>query len=209
MVEAVLSWRLNIALGLIVALLAGYIWFYERKQLGSAAYEGRGGRILVGFDKDHVESIIIRPKAGETIELVRRVKDEEVSWALKQPKESKADVDVVDAYLANWEFGIALRRLRDVSPGELPQFGLDPPEARVQLGFIDGTTVELRLGAPDPVSAGRYLVAAPATDVVVVDHSMVDAFGQPVDDFVYQEQDLDSLVIDDAGVPEEAPPSAP
>lgn len=193
-----MSWRANAVLaGLVLALIA-YIGLVERKQLGSDAYKGRRNRVLAGFDQDKVTTVRIRPSAGESIVLTREPGDEP-SWRITSPEPSVADADVVESYLDVWEFGIALRRLHDVAPSELPNFGLEPPTASVDLELLDGSQLQIRLGHKDPVSAGYYLTVLPGSEVLVIDHSVQEAFSRDVGAFRFKEEDLDTLQLPDAG----------
>ncbi len=196
--EAFLSWRTNIILAALVVGLFAYIGFFESKKLGSDDYKGRHDRVLAGFAEEKVIRIAIRPAAGDAIELVRG-SDEEHPWTITRPEEAIADADVVRAFLDIWEYGNALRRLQDVAPSELTSFGLEPPSAAIELYFLDGSRTEIRLGKGDTVAAGRYLIALPNPDVVVVDHSVSEAFDRKVDNFRFKSEDLDTLKIQDAG----------
>ncbi len=190
-----MSWRANAVLAALILAVVAYIGLVERKQLGTDAYKGRQGRVLAGFDQEKVTNVHISPSTGETIKLTRQPGDEP-SWQITAPEQAVADADVVGSYLDVWEYGIALRRLLEVAPSELPDFGLEPPTASVALELLDGTRLEIRLGNKDLVSAGYYLTVLPGSEVMVVDHSVQEAFSRNVEDFRFKEEDLDTLQLD-------------
>lgn len=94
----------------------------------------------------------IRLEAGDTS--WRLVNDPEQGWAVVEPAINDTDQDAVNDFIR------FLKTLHGTSfPDAADAEGLDPPATRLTLTFKDGTTREIRVGAPVPNSSPVTLYA--------------------------------------------------
>ncbi len=72
-----------------------------------------------------------------------------------------------------------------ISPdGNLADYGLDKPKAKVKVAFQDKTTAQLRVGSEAPGEAGTYIAFGDSDAVYLAAKDAVDSFMYSVNDFI-------------------------
>ena len=183
--------RAPIILAVIVVLLAGYVFFFERDRPGRAELEARGGFLVEALVHDRISRIHISSGDAHMM-MSRKGEGFDETWTLEQPVEAAADPERVEDYLRNWEFAIATRTLEDPSPEDVRNFGLDSPKASVRFE-MGRAEVTVTLGSGTPVDGGGYVRIDDRNQVMVVPKSVVELFDIGAEHF---------RIKNDAGAPD-------
>ena len=199
--------RAPIVLAVLVVLLAGYVFFFERDRPGRKEIDARAGFLVEALVRDRISKIQIS-SGGDRMEMSRHGEDFDETWTIDQPVEAAADPGLVEDYLRNWEFAIATRTLEDPSLEDIRNFGLDPPTAsvRFEMGRAD---VTVSLGSGEPIDGGGYLRIDDRNQVIVAPESVVELFDLGLEHFRIKNDAgapdladlLDAEVRDDAAAP--------
>lgn len=64
------------------------------------------------------------------------------------------------------------------------EFGLDKPEAEVEISYTDGEQLRLLIGAQEPISSGRYFMADGGDTIYIMDNGRAVRFVSPVEVFI-------------------------
>src|SRR6185503_5043487 len=153
----------------IVAALAAFVWFYERKLPTTEEAKAEEKKLLGGVKTDEVREVTIA-REGKTVRLVREGGekkkagegeesgkgeddgdgDEEASsallatpaeWRLAAPLAARADRAAVEGMLSSL---LGLEKTRTLEKVDKKQYGLAPPVAVVTLVTDDGKrTIEV------------------------------------------------------------------
>jgi hypothetical protein len=171
--------KASIVLGVIAALLLGYILIFERGTVGTRELEHRQGSVLPELIRDRVTKLEVQ-RQGATTVLERNLEgiDEEALWKVKAPYQAEADQDAVDTLLGDLEWLHPKRTLRDVSAADQKKFGVTTP--RFRAWFTVGTQrITVRVGNETPQHDGVYVSTEEQGTVYVVGKDLIDALGQP------------------------------
>ena len=202
--------RTPIILAIIVVLLAGYIFFFERDRPRRTEIEARAGFLVESLVRERISRI--RISTGEThVTTSRQGEGYDETWTLEEPSNAPADAERIEDYVRNWEFAIATRTLENPSPEDVRSFGLDAPKASVRFEMGRGE-VTVWLGSGIPVDGGGYVRIDDDDRVMVVPQSVVELFELGADHFRIKNDAgapdladlLDAHVSADAGVGEDA-----
>ncbi len=196
--------RTPIILAVIVVLLTGYIFFFERDRPRRTEIEARAGFLVESLVRERISRIQI--STGDArVTMSRQGEGYDETWTLEQPLEAPADPERIEDYVRNWEFAIATRTLENPSPADVRSFGLAAPTASVRFEMGRGE-VTVWLGSGIPVDGGGYVRIDDDDRVMVVPKSVVELFDLDADHFRIKNDagapDLTDLL--DADVPEEA-----
>ncbi len=190
-VEALMTARTPIILAIVVVLLAGYVFFFERDRPGRSEIEARAGFLIESLVRDRLSRIEVSSgDAHMAMSLEGEGFDE--TWTLEQPVQAAADPERVEDYVRNWEFAIATRTLEDPSAQDVRSFGLDAPKASVRFE-MGRAEVTVRLGSGTPVDGGGYVRIDDRDQVMVVPKSVVELFDLGAEHF---------RIKNDAGAPD-------
>ncbi len=143
-------WKTGLAV-LVLAALASYIWFVERKQ--EPKKEGEREKVtLLAVDKAKAREISLSAFAGEGIRLVK----EGTSWKLTTPFAAPADTSAVEAMLTSLEKLEADELVAD-QVTDFAQYGLDTPSRQVK-ALLEGAKAPLAVdfGAKSPDGGSLY-----------------------------------------------------
>lgn len=66
----------------------------------------------------------------------------------------------------------------------LEKYGLDKPESQVSAAYTDGQTLELWIGAKEPISDGRYVLNLKTGAVYLLDNSRTIRFTMPIEKYI-------------------------
>lgn len=183
--------RTPIILAIVVLLLAGYVFFFERDRPGRSEIEARAGFLIESLVRDRLSRIEV--SSGDAhMAMSREGEDFDETWTLEQPVQAAADPERVEDYVRNWEFAIATRTLEDPSAQDVRSFGLDAPKASVRFE-MGRAGVTVRLGSGTPVDGGGYVRIDDRDQVMVVPKSVVELFDLGAEHF---------RIKNDAGAPD-------
>ena len=134
----------------VVAALFAYILLVEAKKPDTG--EGGPKEKALAVERDKVAEITLARAGGDEIRLVKQGE----GWRLASPLSAPADATEVDSLLSS----IANLEIAEVvteTPGQLSDFGLEPPKATLSLGVAGaGEPVRLLLGDKAPDGANVY-----------------------------------------------------
>ena len=139
----------TLALGVILAGLAGYIIFVENKKPASDTPVKTKAWVIEGST---ITDVTVRSSGGDTTRL-RKSGD---SWVMAEPVQAAAD-DAVTSSIVNGLAGLELERVLDEAPAGLKDYGLDP--ARIEVTFrtsADSVPKRLLIGEKTPGSGELY-----------------------------------------------------
>lgn len=178
-----------------IAAILGIVVFADIQGGGPTDSAEESGQQLFDFTEEEVQSFTIENFQG-TLAFER---DEEGTWQMVEPEPflaSDASVAFVLNLLATGEGD----RTLTVSPEELSEFGLEPPQATVDIVLEDNTTHELHLGDFDFSQQSVYAQVDPedadgsepaessedasgGIDVLLVSASLDTAINRPVEEW--------------------------
>jgi hypothetical protein len=173
-----MRWKTTVGLGLILAGLVTFYYFYEvrwapERERTTAAK----GRLWTVEAKD-VEEVIFKRKAN-TI----RVKREGDDWLLLEPVKAKADGGPVRDLITNLITAKVDREI-DPNPTKLAEFGLDPPVVAIAVtvkGKSDPLT--LLLGGKNPTGVWIYGKTKDKPAVFLLSDLILRDTTKPVSDY--------------------------
>ena len=153
--------RSTVAAAAVLALLAGYIYWFEREPVEDAE-----GEKVFAVEKDSIDRIEIR-RASESEGVVLE-RDAEKGWRLVSPRAAEADegeVDLLLQNLATMRFGRIVARASSV---KLSDFGLEPPAIDVRFRTKDGAERSFAFGSDTPTPSNQYARRDGGEDILVV-----------------------------------------
>ncbi|MDX1382770.1 MAG: DUF4340 domain-containing protein [Thermoanaerobaculia bacterium] len=145
----------------LVALLAAFVWLYERSLPSSDESEELGRRVL-RLDPDAVRELTVTTAAGTAV--LARSDSENEGWRLVEPFDHPADGNAVADLL---EALSELEHSRALDEWEPAAVGLDAPRGRVELVDAAGPTT-LEVGAEVPASDTMIVALAGSSRALVV-----------------------------------------
>lgn len=171
----------NTLLLLVLAFgLFAFIWFFERKQPGTALAAEQSKRVLI-FDRDGIDGITIF-NDQETVELRRDAQDR---WHLTQPVQDRADTTMVASIFTSAEQLTKEQTLEPEKDGEkkqLKEFGVNNAKLRLKLSGKNAPP-ELLLGKDAAVEGRMYARVDGSDTAFVVRNDLRNQLLKPVDDF--------------------------
>jgi len=149
-----------LAMTLLVAGVAAFIWFVERDLPTSDEREGLAKR-LVAIEEDEVTELTLEWE-GERVRLVRDPRAQAESevpftadreWRLVEPMAARAERFTVDGLVSALA---SLEKKRTLDDGDPSLYGLDPARATVTLATGE-TSVTIELGDEIPATSDRMV----------------------------------------------------
>ena len=202
--------RAPIVLAVLVVLLAGYVFFFERDRPGRKEIDARAGFLVEALVRDRISKIQIS-SGGDRMEMSRHGEDFDETWTIDQPVEAAADPGLVEDYLRNWEFAIPVRTLQSPSPEDLQSFGIETPKAEVSFE-MGRAKVRISLGSGAPVDGGGYVRIDDRPEISVVGKDVVALFERSAEAFELKGDagapDLSDLLVAEPDAAVAAPDSA-
>lgn len=180
--------RTSLVLAVVAAGLAVFIYFFERHQASTDELRDRGDRVLPGFDRDRVDTIVLG-EGDERVELERVKSDQPDAtppgavgeWKVIHPRELDADPGAVDKLLSAVDW-LERRRTVDLEKTgkSLAALGLAEPRRVVSIK-LRGRDVTLKLGGKAP-GKGLYLSVSTHDEVYVVEEEFLEQISKEVGD---------------------------
>jgi len=166
----------------VFAALLGYVLLYENPGEDT----GKNDKIqLQKIDDERIKSISL-DDGNHVILLVR----DGNSWKIKEPVEARTARHAVNNVLdAVCDFEV--EREVEEDPGDLSQYGLDPPSITVTTSLDDGSEEKIFVGASVPVGAKYYVMKNPGGPVYTVASHKITALRKGVPEL------RDSSIADD------------
>jgi hypothetical protein len=166
-----------IILAAIVLVVAAYVFLFERHQPTSEEARQDAERVLHGFDRDAVTALAVE-HGGERLALVKSDDD----WRLVEPIEFPADAATVSSTLGTLANLKAERRL-PAAEADPADYGLDPPQATLEIGMEDGSEISLEVGGELPLGSNRALRVRGADEIVIAPGWFVSDLERDLDDW--------------------------
>ncbi len=146
--------RTTLILLLLALGLSGFVYFYEmnwktqQKQVQEIEKpeEQQKQQQIFSFQENDIQSLTINTK-NLVIDLERNQKSEKPKWLLTSPEKVAAN-DAIAAYLTSLLAKGKSDRILSVAVDEIKEFGLEPPQARIDIKLKNKTTRTLILGQP-------------------------------------------------------------
>jgi hypothetical protein len=164
--------RITVTLAIILAVVVGYIFLVDRPQ----AKRAEEAKHLIQVAPKDVTRITLTSDKG-TVELARR---DATHWEITNPIRVPAGSYAVSSLLDAVTGVIPQQSLG--SAGNLKEYGLDKPEARIGLTTSTGRTVGLEIGKASPVGSTSYARALPGGGLYQIDASAKGALTKSASD---------------------------
>lgn len=148
--------RITVGVVVILLLFGGYIWytFLRADAPPQSPVTPQPTAILfMQVEQDKIQSIEVHDTKNNVVTQVTRNGD---AWNMTQPKQGSADADRISALLLQLAHTTATRKLD--SPGDLTQFGLNPPLYEAKLAYQDGSTVTVDVGIKNTDGSAYYTI---------------------------------------------------
>jgi hypothetical protein len=153
--------RSTLVAAAVLALLAGYIYWFEREPVSNAV-----GEEVFGVEGESIDRIEIRRSAeGGPVVLER---EGEKAWRLVSPVAAEADEGEADLLLQNLATMRFERVVAQTSSVKLADFGLEPPRIEVRFRTKDGLERSLAFGSDAPTPSNQYARRDEGEDILVV-----------------------------------------
>ncbi|MBD1805945.1 DUF4340 domain-containing protein [Microcoleus sp. FACHB-SPT15] len=138
--------RTTLVLVVSALLLGSFVYFYEIQGAPKREATKTTKQPIFGFKNDQIQSLTIDGNQ-ETLEF-ERVSEPVPGWQMKKPKEAAAS-DAAVSFLVNLLVEGKSDRSFPISANQLQEYGLDKPQATVEVKLKDQKTHKLILGKPD------------------------------------------------------------
>lgn len=139
--------RTTLILILLALGLGGFVYYYEIKG-ATVQEEARDKKQQIFlFAEDDIQSLTVKTK-NITINLERNPQASQPKWLLKSPISEPANEAIV-SYLTDLLVKGKSDRTLSITPSPLREFGLDQPQATININLKNQKTHQLLLGKPD------------------------------------------------------------
>jgi hypothetical protein len=166
----------TIVLLLVLAGLVGYIYFVDRDR-DPAATETREKPFTVS--PENIEEVVVRNAAGETA----RVQRIDANWQVVEPEQAAADATEVASVTSSLA-SLEVQRVVEENPGDLAQYGLDPPKVDVSFRARDSKEFQrLLIGEKTPTGGDVYAKLADSNRVFLISSYLEGTFNKTAFNF--------------------------
>jgi hypothetical protein len=152
--------RTTLILILLALGLGGFVYFYEIKGAPQREEIKQKQQQIFTFQEDDVQSLTVKTQ-NLTLNLERNQKSDESKWLIKSPEVGPASNAIV-GYLMNLLVEGNSDRLISIPTNQLAEFGLEQPQATINIQLKNQKTHQLILGKPDFNRRFMYAQADPA-----------------------------------------------
>jgi len=174
-----MSGKKTIVILIIAFLLGGYIYFFDRKEPGTAERIKQGKKVFQLKFQD-VEQLQI--KKGKKIILLKR-KENSAQWQIKKPLEAKANKSRVENILLRLKYLKFKRRLQAEKdkPLNRKDFGLEKPRMEVTL-WVKKKPRTLTIGDETPDKQNIYVQFKGDKDILIVTKNLYNVLNKKAAD---------------------------
>jgi hypothetical protein len=139
--------RTTLILLLLALGLGGFVYFYEIKGATQRQEAKAKEQQIFSFEENQVQSFTVKTK-GQTLQFERGDKTGKPKWLMKAPSKTPAS-DASVSYLMNLLVKGKSDRAIQVPAAQLQEYGLEQPQATIEVKLKNQTTHKLILGKPD------------------------------------------------------------
>ncbi|QSJ16589.1 DUF4340 domain-containing protein [Nostoc sp. UHCC 0702] len=136
--------RTTLILILLALGLGGFVYFYEIKGATQREEIKAKKQQIFSFVADDVQSLAVKTKKL-TVNLERNSQSSNPKWLLKSPVSEPAN-DAIVSYLMDLLVEGKSDRTLSIPPNQLGEFGLDQPQATINISLKNQKTHQLILG---------------------------------------------------------------
>lgn len=145
---------------LLLALgLGGFVYFYEIRGATQRQEASSQARQIFAFTEAQVKDLTVKTPTG-TLKFERVDKSGQSNWQMKVPSNTPAS-DASVAYLLDLLAKGKSDRSLSASPSQLSEYGLDRPQATINVTLQNDRTHQLILGKPNFDRSFLYAQADP------------------------------------------------
>ncbi len=157
---------------LILALVAGYIYFFEIKKKEAEQAKEEEKSKLVNIDKDKIANIVIKKHDGSAIELKRPAG----LWVLANPIQTKADTFGIDGLLVA---AVGAKPEKTVLEKDVKwdEFGFDKPDLELTISTPEKST-RIVFGAQNPAKTSYYARVEGRPELFLVADTLRNSFNK-------------------------------
>jgi hypothetical protein len=131
----------------IAAALGGYLYYDSKHGSGD---QKKQEKVFADVQSDKIDRVTIKSDKGETTTAQRQG----TGWQLTQPAATSADESEISGITSNLA-SMEVQRVVDDQPGDLKQYGLDPP--RIDVTFASGgKDRRILFGQKTPTGSDMY-----------------------------------------------------
>ncbi|BAZ52179.1 DUF4340 domain-containing protein [Nostoc ellipsosporum NOK] len=139
--------RTTLILILLALGLGGFVYFYEIKGATQRQEIKDKQQQIFSFTADDVQALTVKTKKL-TVNLERNSQSSNPKWLLKSPVSEPAN-DAIVSYLMDLLVEGKSDRTLSISPNQLGEFGLDQPQATIDINLKNQKTHQIILGKPN------------------------------------------------------------
>lgn len=178
--------RTTLILLLLALGLGGFVYFYEIQGTTQRQEAQEKQQQIFTFKEDQIQSLTIK-KQNQNLQF-ERVKDSKTGWRMQSPDKAPASEGAI-AYLLDLLVSSKSDRVLTVPAAQLSDYGLQQPQATVEVKLQDGKTHQLVLGQPDFNRSFLYAQADPPTpqpaqsSVLLVSTNFENAVNRPLSEW--------------------------
>lgn len=152
--------RTTLILLLLALGLGGYVYFYEIQGATQREEVKQHKRQIFSFEPEQVQSLTVKTK-DQTLSFERSKQSSPPKWRMTTPSDTPAS-DASISYLLDLLVSRSSRTL-PIPPAQLGEYGLQPPQASVEIILNNQKTHRLILGKPDFNRSFLYAQTDPPT----------------------------------------------
>ncbi|MFN6571550.1 DUF4340 domain-containing protein [Dendronalium sp. ChiSLP03b] len=139
--------RTTLILILLALGLGGFVYFYEIQGATQREEIKEKQQRIFSFTSDDVQSLAVKTQKL-TVNLERNSQSDNSKWLLKSPVSEPAN-DAIVSYLMDLLVQGKSDRTLSIPANQLGEFGLDRPQATINIILKNQKTHQLLLGKPD------------------------------------------------------------
>ena len=186
-----MSWKRTLGLVVVVAVMAGYYFWYEVKGGEQRKQAEEVAQRIFQLKKDAIEGVTLK-REKESIKLAR----EGDAWMLTEPVRARADRQTVDEVLDGLVEGKRDKVVAEQA-SDVGEFGLKEPALVVEASIKDAAEpTVLQFGSRTPTFSGYYAREGEQSKILVVSSSLQSKF----DKTVFSLRDKSVLTVEQAQV---------
>ena len=177
--------RTTLILILLALGLGGFVYFYEVRGAPTRQEAKAAQQQIFSFEEEQVQSFTVKTKE-QTILFERG--SQGIKWLIEAPSKTPAS-DAAVSYLMNLVVKGQSDRAIQVPVAQLQEYGLEQPQATIEVKLKNQTTHQLILGKPDFNRNFLYAQADPAVkstgnvSVLLVPTDFENAVNRPLSEW--------------------------
>jgi hypothetical protein len=164
--------RITIGLLVVLAALGGYIWYmFGRPDAPPVTPVTPQPTPIAFLNFNDSQATALQVQDVKTKQLTRVVRDG-AGWKMEQPAQGPANAPPVENLLFDLAHLNADRKIE--SPGDLAEYGLNPPAYEITLTLQDGSTRAFQMGNQNPDKNFWYVMQSGDAAVYLIRSTVGD-----------------------------------